>query len=184
AGRGGPGLPRLRAARGARDRAGGRLGAHGGGAPRPVRGRVQRGRVHAPGRGAHRLPRDRRAARHRPRRRGGRGGGDGGVRRATAGADRLRAQLRAHHVRGRDDSAGHRRGGEAVVNGFPWLTVLWALPAAGAFAVFAVPRGRPAAAKSLALAVSLGTFAVAVVLAAGFDSGGQRYQFVEDQGRQ
>ncbi len=66
------------------------------------------------------------------------------------------------------------------MNGFPWLTVLWALPAAGAFAVFAVPRSRPAAAKWLALAVSIGTFAVAVVLAAGFDSGGARYQFVED----
>ncbi|WP_182359862.1 NADH-quinone oxidoreductase subunit M [Tomitella gaofuii] len=65
------------------------------------------------------------------------------------------------------------------MNGFPWLTVLWALPAAGAFGVFAVPRGRPAVAKAVALAVAVATFAVAVVVAVGFDTGGARYQFVE-----
>ncbi|QDQ97207.1 NADH-quinone oxidoreductase subunit M [Tomitella fengzijianii] len=65
------------------------------------------------------------------------------------------------------------------MNGFPWLTVLWALPAAGAFGVFAVPRGRPAVAKAVALGVAVVTLAVAVGLAVGFDTGGARYQFVE-----
>lgn len=65
------------------------------------------------------------------------------------------------------------------MNGFPWLTIVWALPAAGALAVFAVPRGRPAAAKSLALAVSVVTLAVTIGLAVSFDADGSRYQFVE-----
>ncbi len=65
------------------------------------------------------------------------------------------------------------------MNGFPWLTLLWALPAAGAFAVFAVPRGRAAAAKSLGAAVAAATLVVAIVVAVRFDTGGPRYQFEE-----
>lgn len=62
----------------------------------------------------------------------------------------------------------------------PWLTVLWLLPTVGAIAVLAVPTTRPDLAKWLGLVVSLGTFAVALGLTAGFDSHGARYQFVED----
>lgn len=66
------------------------------------------------------------------------------------------------------------------MNGFGWLTVLWALPAAGALAVFAVPRSRPVVAKAFALTVALATLAVSIGLAAAFDTGGDRYQFIVD----
>ena len=65
------------------------------------------------------------------------------------------------------------------MNGIPWLTILWLLPLLGAAAVFAVPTHRPATAKALALAVSLAVLIVGVLVAAGFDTGGARYQFVE-----
>ncbi|MFI0352446.1 NADH-quinone oxidoreductase subunit M [Actinomadura sp. 9N407] len=62
---------------------------------------------------------------------------------------------------------------------FPWLSVLIALPALGALLVSVLPRGRETLVKQVALGISLlvalGTFA----MAAGFDSGGSRFQFEE-----
>ena len=47
---------------------------------------------------------------------------------------------------------------------FPWLSVIGAVPLAGAVAVAAVPRGRELLAKQLAVAVSLVVLALVVAL--------------------
>ncbi|WP_032377110.1 NADH-quinone oxidoreductase subunit M [Rhodococcoides fascians] len=62
----------------------------------------------------------------------------------------------------------------------PWLTVLWVLPILGAIVVALVPADRPTIARGVAVGFATGTLAVSVVLAVAFDSGGDRYQFLED----
>jgi NADH-quinone oxidoreductase subunit M len=62
---------------------------------------------------------------------------------------------------------------------FPLLTATAVLPALGAVATAAVPAARRVAAKWLALLVSLGTLALAVVVAVRFDPGGARFQLTE-----
>ena len=62
----------------------------------------------------------------------------------------------------------------------PWLTVLWVLPVLGAIVVALVPADRPTIARGVAVGFATGTLAVSVVLAVAFDSGGDRYQFLED----
>jgi NADH-quinone oxidoreductase subunit M len=62
---------------------------------------------------------------------------------------------------------------------FPWLTVLWLLPFAGALVTVALPAARGGWAKWCGFAVSLAALAVAIGLAAGFHSTGARYQYVE-----
>ena len=63
---------------------------------------------------------------------------------------------------------------------FPWLTVLWVLPILGAIVVALVPADRPTIARSVAVGFATGTLVVSVLLAVAFDSGGDRYQFLED----
>lgn len=65
------------------------------------------------------------------------------------------------------------------VTTFPWLTLLWLLPAVGAVAVLAIPRAQPQVAKVLALVVSAATLGIAVVLTVSFDPAGEEFQFVE-----
>ncbi|NDZ95679.1 NADH-quinone oxidoreductase subunit M [Streptomyces sp. SID6673] len=62
----------------------------------------------------------------------------------------------------------------------PWLTILWLLPAVGSVAVLAIPSSRPHVAKWLGLGICIAVLMVSLGLAAGFDSTGARYQFVED----
>ncbi|MDT0221665.1 NADH-quinone oxidoreductase subunit M [Gordonia sp. AC31] len=62
----------------------------------------------------------------------------------------------------------------------PWLTILWVAPAVGAALVLAVPAHRATAARWFALVVSVAVLVLSIGLAAGFDPGGERYQFVED----
>ncbi|MEV4193120.1 NADH-quinone oxidoreductase subunit M [Streptomyces toxytricini] len=62
---------------------------------------------------------------------------------------------------------------------FPLLTVTAAVPAAGAVLTAAVPAARRTAAKWLALLFSLATLALAGLVAARFDPGGERYQLTE-----
>ncbi|MDT0434016.1 MULTISPECIES: NADH-quinone oxidoreductase subunit M [Streptomyces] len=62
---------------------------------------------------------------------------------------------------------------------FPLLTATAVLPALGAVATAAVPAARRTAAKWLALLVSLGTLALAVVVLVRFEPGGDRYQLTE-----
>ncbi|MGH7734933.1 MAG: complex I subunit 4 family protein, partial [Gemmatimonadales bacterium] len=77
------------------------------------------------------------------------------------------------------------------MNGFPWLTVAGALPLAGAIVISLIPalppdsaqadrHAREAAAKWLALAFSLATLVVVLVIAVKFQIGGPNYQFTED----
>jgi NADH-quinone oxidoreductase subunit M len=65
------------------------------------------------------------------------------------------------------------------VNGFPWLTTLGVLPLLGAVVLAALPKGRDLLAKQIALGVSLAVFAVTLVMATRFKSGGPQFQFAE-----
>jgi NADH-quinone oxidoreductase subunit M len=77
------------------------------------------------------------------------------------------------------------------MNGFPWLTVAGAVPLAGALVISLIPglpadaaaadrRARDALAKWLALAFSLVTLVVVIVIAVKFQVGGPNYQFTEN----
>jgi NADH-quinone oxidoreductase subunit M len=76
------------------------------------------------------------------------------------------------------------------MNGFPWLTVAGAVPLLGAIVIMGVPglpqdsaavdvRARNAVAKWLALAFSLVTLVVVLIIAVRFQVGGPNYQFTE-----
>ena len=76
------------------------------------------------------------------------------------------------------------------MNGFPWLTVAGAVPLAGALVISLIPglpadsaeadrRAREALAKWLALAFSLVTLVIVIVIAVKFQVGGPNYQFTE-----
>lgn len=59
------------------------------------------------------------------------------------------------------------------MNHFPWLTLLWAVPLAGALLVAFVPKAPGSALpKQLAVAVSVLTLAIGVAIAAQYDTGG------------
>jgi NADH-quinone oxidoreductase subunit M len=63
---------------------------------------------------------------------------------------------------------------------FPWLTTALLLPIVGAVVVAVLPRsGRAALPKIVSLGTSLATLVVVALVAAGFDVGGERYQFTE-----
>jgi NADH-quinone oxidoreductase subunit M len=76
------------------------------------------------------------------------------------------------------------------MNGFPWLTVAGAVPLLGAIVIMGVPglpqdsaeadrQARNAIAKWLALAFSLATLVVVLIIAVRFQVGGPDYQFTE-----
>src|SRR5271156_6055563 len=76
------------------------------------------------------------------------------------------------------------------MNGFPWLTVAGAVPLLGAIVIMLVPRlpadsaeadvrARNGLAKYLALAFSLITLVVVIIIAVKFQIGGPNYQFTE-----
>src|SRR5580692_2247252 len=76
------------------------------------------------------------------------------------------------------------------MNGFPWLTVAGAVPLLGAIVIMLVPRlpadsaeadvrARDGLAKYLALAFSLITLVVVIIIAVKFQIGGPNYQFTE-----
>src|SRR5271169_5860786 len=76
------------------------------------------------------------------------------------------------------------------MNGFPWLTVAGAVPLLGAIVIMLVPglpadsapadaRARNALAKWAALAFSLLTLVVVIIIAVKFQVGGPNYQFTE-----
>jgi NADH-quinone oxidoreductase subunit M len=76
------------------------------------------------------------------------------------------------------------------MNGFPWLTVAGAIPLAGALVISLVPglpadsaeadrRARDTLAKILALAFSVATLVVVIIIAVKFQVGGPNYQFTE-----
>src|SRR6516162_3288276 len=76
------------------------------------------------------------------------------------------------------------------MNGFPWLTIAGAVPLLGAIVIMLVPglpadsaeadrQARQALAKQLALAFSLLTLVVVIIIAVRFQVGGPNYQFTE-----
>jgi NADH-quinone oxidoreductase subunit M len=76
------------------------------------------------------------------------------------------------------------------MNGFPWLTIAGAIPLLGAIVIMAVPgppregaaadvQARQTMAKWLALAFSLATLVVVIIIAVKFQVGGPNYQFTE-----
>jgi len=76
------------------------------------------------------------------------------------------------------------------MNGFPWLTIAGAVPLLGAIVIALIPalpadsaeadrQARNALAKQLALAFSLVTFVVVIIIAVKFQVGGPNYQFTE-----
>src|SRR5271154_4927547 len=76
------------------------------------------------------------------------------------------------------------------MNGFPWLTIAGAVPLLGAIVIMLVPglpadsaeadvRARQGLAKYLALAFSLITLVVVIIIAVKFQIGGPTFQFTE-----
>jgi NADH-quinone oxidoreductase subunit M len=65
------------------------------------------------------------------------------------------------------------------MNGFPWLSIAGAVPLAGALVLAVLPSARAALAKSTALAVSLITLVVVIIIAVKFQVGGPNFQFTE-----
>jgi NADH-quinone oxidoreductase subunit M len=65
------------------------------------------------------------------------------------------------------------------VSDFPWLSVLIALPVLGAVVVSVLPREREALVKQFSIGLSTAVAVLALVMAANFDAGGDRFQFTE-----
>ncbi|MGH3966843.1 MAG: proton-conducting transporter membrane subunit, partial [Mycobacterium sp.] len=65
------------------------------------------------------------------------------------------------------------------MSSFPWLSVLWLVPLAGAVLVIVMPPGWRQFAKWLGLAVAVAVLAVTTVITTGFNTAGAPYQFVE-----
>jgi NADH-quinone oxidoreductase subunit M len=66
------------------------------------------------------------------------------------------------------------------MSNFPFLLVMIVLPAVAAAAVAALPKGRDALAKQIALGVSLLVLVLAVLATVAFDAGGKRFQLTTD----
>jgi NADH-quinone oxidoreductase subunit M len=64
--------------------------------------------------------------------------------------------------------------------GFPWVTVVGALPLVGVLAILALPKAEEARAKVVALVASLVTLVASVVMAFDYSSNGARFQFTQD----
>lgn len=67
------------------------------------------------------------------------------------------------------------------MNGIPWLTLLWVVPAIGAIVILTLPPRLRVVAKWAALATSVGVLALAIVVAIRFEPGGDQYQLVESR---
>ena len=61
----------------------------------------------------------------------------------------------------------------------PWLTILGIVPLVGALVVAALPNGRDALAKQVALLVSLVVLGLTIAMCAAFEPDGDRFQFVQ-----
>src|SRR3954454_8676614 len=63
--------------------------------------------------------------------------------------------------------------------GFPWVTVIAAIPLVGVIAVMVLPKGRDELAKVVALGASLATLVATVAMCIAFDNNGARFQFFQ-----
>jgi NADH-quinone oxidoreductase subunit M len=64
--------------------------------------------------------------------------------------------------------------------GFPWVTVVAAIPLVGVLAILALPKAREAESRLVAMGASLVTFAAAIAMAVDYNTGGARFQFTQD----
>jgi NADH-quinone oxidoreductase subunit M len=64
--------------------------------------------------------------------------------------------------------------------GFPWVTVVGAIPLLGAIVVMALPRAREGQARLVAMAASLLALAASIAMAFDYQDGGARFQFTQD----
>jgi NADH-quinone oxidoreductase subunit M len=67
-----------------------------------------------------------------------------------------------------------------MTQGFPWLTVLGAIPLVGAFLLALVPAGRDLFVKQAALVISLVTLAIAIAMSANYSVDDAGFQFISD----
>jgi NADH-quinone oxidoreductase subunit M len=65
-------------------------------------------------------------------------------------------------------------------SGFPWVTVIGAIPLLGAIAVMALPKARESQARLVAMAASLLALVASIVMAVQYKDGGSRFQFTQD----
>jgi NADH-quinone oxidoreductase subunit M len=64
--------------------------------------------------------------------------------------------------------------------GFPWVTVVGAIPLVGAVVVMVLPKAREAQARLVAMAASLIALAASIAMAVDYKDGGSRFQFTQD----
>jgi NADH-quinone oxidoreductase subunit M len=65
-------------------------------------------------------------------------------------------------------------------SGFPWVTVVGAIPLLGVIALMLLPKAREDQARVVAMGASLVTFVASVVMAFDYKDGGSRFQFTQD----
>ncbi len=65
-------------------------------------------------------------------------------------------------------------------SGFPWVTVIGAIPLVGAVIVMLLPKAREAEARVVAMGVSLVALVASIVMAVQYKTGGGRFQFTQD----
>jgi NADH-quinone oxidoreductase subunit M len=65
-------------------------------------------------------------------------------------------------------------------SGFPWVSVIGAVPLVGVLAIMALPKARETQARVVALVASLVAMVGAIIMAFGFDNKGSRFQFTQD----
>src|SRR4051812_41570973 len=67
-----------------------------------------------------------------------------------------------------------------MTQGFPWLTVIGAIPLVGAFLLALVPAGRDLLVKQAALGISLVTLVLAIAMSANYNVDKAGFQFISD----
>ena len=64
--------------------------------------------------------------------------------------------------------------------GFPWVTVIGALPLVGLLGIIALPKAREELAKIIALVASLVAMVASIIMAFAYKTDGARFQFTQD----
>ena len=68
----------------------------------------------------------------------------------------------------------------AMHTGFPWVTVIGALPLVGVLGIIALPKAREELAKIIALVASLVATVASIIMAFAYKTDGARFQFTQD----
>ncbi|HWA65849.1 MAG TPA: NADH-quinone oxidoreductase subunit M, partial [Mycobacteriales bacterium] len=67
-----------------------------------------------------------------------------------------------------------------VNHGFPWVSVVGAIPLVGVIGILALPKARELEARAIALAASIITFAASIAMAVDYKVHGTAFQFTQD----